>query len=366
MNVVLREKKLKDKLSLYLDIYTGGKRTYEFLKLYIKLRPKTPEEKIQNNTIRRTAEMLRAKKELEIINNHYKLVPKGSNILFLDYFKELTKQRKTSIGNYGNWDSAYKILLQFFGGKQKKLTEITDDDLRDIRNYLLNDYRTKSNVKLSQNAASSYFNKIKACLNQAFDEKLIVDKIGVRIKSIKTEDTRREYLSQEEVDTLILTDCDSAILKNAFLFSVHTGLRWSDLNNLQWRDIYESEQNGWEIRYTQQKTQSVESLPIAKFALRFIGERQKPEDKVFKGLKYSAWNNLKLLQWMIKAGINRHITFHSARHTYATLLMSNDVNTPVISKLLGHKQLKTTEIYAKVIDRKKIDAVSIFDRNRDN
>jgi len=95
--------------------------------------------------------------------------------------------------------------------------------------------------------------------------------------------------------------------------------------------------------------------------MTLVGERKVDEERVFKGLKYSAWHNLKLAQWMMKAGITKKITFHSARHTYATLLLTKNVDITVVSKLLGHSDIKTTQIYAKVIDKRKIDAAKIFD-----
>ncbi len=319
MKVTVRAKTLKTRYSLYLDIYLDGKREYEVLKLYPCLKPKTPEERENNATLRRKAEIIRAKRQMELIDNKYHLASKGSKILFLDYFNELTQQRKKSKGNYGNWDSVYKILQQYFGDRSININELKDEDIADIRNYILNTYRTKSNVKLSQNAAVSYFNKVKAALNQAFEDRLIESKIGVRIKAIKTEETHREFLSQEEVEEIVKHDCDFPIMKKAFMFSIYTGLRWSDINNLVWENIKHSAGAGYTVKYIQQKTGSTDHLPIPAIAMTFLGERQAPDERVFKGLKYSAWHNLKLSQWMMKAGITRNITFHSARHTYATL-----------------------------------------------
>jgi integrase len=361
MKVVLREKTLKDKFSLYLDIYADGKRTYKFLKLYPILKPKNAEERTYNATIRRKAEIIRAKSEMELIDNNYKLKPKGSNMLFVDYFKELTLQRKKSPGNYGNWDSTLKILQKYLNGDEKKISEVTDDDLLKIKNFIQDEYTTKSNEKLSQNAASSYFNKIKACLNQAFDEKIIENKVGIRVKSIKAEETRREYLTIDEVNKIVDYDCDFLVLKNAFLFSAFTGLRWSDINKLIWKNLKHSKESGYWLEYKMQKTGAVETLNIPQRAVSYIGERQGEDERIFKGLKYSAWHNLKLAQWMAKAGIHRHITFHSARHTFCTMLISKNVDIYTVSKLVGHKNITTTQIYSKVIDQKKIEAINVLD-----
>jgi site-specific recombinase XerD len=92
-----------------------------------------------------------------------------------------------------------------------------------------------------------------------------------------------------------------------------------------------------------------------------LGDRGNQEDRVFIGLKYSAWHNLKLQQWMMAAGIHRTITFHCARHTYATLQLSLGTDIYTVSKMLGHRELRTTQIYAKVIDDKKKEAANKID-----
>ena len=87
-----------------------------------------------------------------------------------------------------------------------------------------------------------------------------------------------------------------------------------------------------------------------------LGDRDDKDERVLKGLKYSAWHNLKLQQWMLRAGISKTITFHCARHTYATLQLTLGTDIYTVSKLLGHKELKTTQVYAKIIDDKKKEA----------
>ena len=151
------------------------------------------------------------------------------------------------------------------------------------------------------------------------------------------------------------------ILKNAFLFSIYTGLRWSDINNLTWDQIKFTANSGYSLHFNQQKTKGVEYLPIPNKALTFVGVLQNNSERVFKGLKYSAWHNLKIREWMMNAGITRKITFHSARHTYATLLLTKKIDIYVVSNMLGHKNIKTTQVYAKVVDQRKIEAIKIFD-----
>jgi integrase len=148
------------------------------------------------------------------------------------------------------------------------------------------------------------------------------------------------------------------ILKNAFLFSALTGLRFSDIQKLTWNEVQHSTENGYYIRFQQKKTKGQETLPISEEANSLLGNRGNSGNKVFQGLTYSDFNNQKLREWMIRSGIEKDITFHCARHTYATLQLSLGTDVFTVSRLLGHKSMKTTEIYLKIIDEKKKQAAN--------
>lgn len=142
-------------------------------------------------------------------------------------------------------------------------------------------------------------------------------------------------------------------MKRAALFSILTGLRISDILKLDWSELQHSKANGYYIQFRQEKTEGEEVLPISEQAYNLLGERGKPADRVFAGLKYSAYENKYLHQWIKDAGINKKITFHSFRHTFACLQLASGTDIYTVSKMLGHRELKTTQIYAKVIDQTK-------------
>lgn len=372
MEISLRKRisKKTGRVTLYLEYYKGytrlpdGKikhnRDYEYLDYFLYDKPKNPTEKQHNKENLKSAEAVKAQKILEIqngiygFNNTHKL-----NTNFIEYFKKLTEERYQSLGNYGNWDSTLKHLLNYTS-TNTTFKDITPEFCEGFKDYLLNKVKTKTGNGLSQNSSSSYFNKFKATLNRAFDDKIINENPAKRVKSIKSEETEREYLNQEEIQALMKAECRYEVLKNAFLFSCFTGLRWSDINTLTWSKIQEFE-GGYKVQFKQQKTKGVEYLDITSNALQYIGERGNPEDRVFTGLKYSAYMNTALSQWVLRAGITKQITFHCARHTYATFLLTKGVDIYTVSKMLGHRELKTTQIYTKVIDQKKRDAVNVFD-----
>ena len=103
-----------------------------------------------------------------------------------------------------------------------------------------------------------------------------------------------------------------------------------------------------------QKTQRDNYLPISEQAFSLCGNHPgNPNENVFLGLKYSAYNNKQLTEWIEAAGIAKNITFHCFRHTFATLQLYNGTDIYTVSKMLGHKDLKTTQIYAKIVDEAK-------------
>ena len=229
----------------------------------------------------------------------------------------------------------------------------------DFKEFLLN---TKSNrslkAKLSQNSALSYFNKVKATLKQAYKDGYLQTDLNAKIKPIKPAETRREYLTLDELNKLANTKCNNPLLKRAALFSALTGLRFSDIQKMTWSELEHINGQGYFLNFSQKKTKGVEVLPISEQAYSLTEGTENPKDmpqdkQVFTSLKYSASQNKHLYQWIGAAGITKNITFHCFRHTFATLQLFNGTDIYTVSKMLGHKDLKTTMIYAKIVDEAK-------------
>ena len=380
IKVKLRQKAISDKRqSLYLDFYppipnikNGELTRREFLGLYLFDKPKTPFDKDHNKETLQLAEQIRQKRDNslnkpEIYTGYEKeqlrLKELGENS-FVAYFEKLANKRKAS--NYDNWISALNY-FKAFTNENLKFENLNEKVCNDFKDYLLTTKSIKSNkVKLSQNSAVSYFNKFKATLKQAFKDGYLQTDLNAKIKPIKQEETQRNFLTIEELNNLIKADCAIPILKNASIFSALTGLRFSDIEKLIWNEIEYIKGQGYFIHFKQQKTKGFEVLPISEQAYKLLGERKEPNDKVFQNLTYSAFTNKHLYQWIAKAGITKDITFHCFRHTYATLQLSNGTSIYTVSKMLGHRELKTTQIYAKVIDQSKRNATDkiILDFNK--
>lgn len=350
MRVKLRKEQISNgRFSLYLDVYIDKDNQYQKrLKMYLE-KEKSKADKDKNKETIRLAELIRNKLEAEILQKKFgQYDPRQDySYSFIKYFDKLVAHRYETGVNWVTWRSCQKHLHNFTK-KKMSFDEVTETWMEGYKAYLLS--------KVSQNSAHSYFNIMKRTVHTAFRDKLLENDPAMIVKTPRQVDTHRECLTEEELQRLKVEECRYPIMKKAFFFSVLTGLRWSDVNKLTWKNIVKEEGQHY-IIFTQKKTREAERLPMNKEARKLIGERADDNERVFVGLKYSAWHNVALTQWMCKAEIKKHITFHSARHTNATLLLNNGVDIYTVSKMLGHKELKTTQIYAKLVNEKKIEAV---------
>jgi integrase len=370
IKVKLRKKIISgNRHSLYLDFYpaiphpeTGKPTRREFLGLYIFDKINNPIDNQHKKETLQLAEQIRQKRENhlnkpEIYTGYEKEQLKIKELgeeNFVTYFKSLADKRKAS--NHDNWVSAYNYLETFTKGNLKFI-DLNQKFCNNFKDYLLTTKSNKSKkVTLAQNSAVSYFNKLKATLKQAYKDGYLSSDLNSKIQPIKQAETQRNFLTIEELNSLVKTDCNNPLLKRAALFSALTGLRFSDIKNLVWGELEYIEGNGYFIQFKQQKTKGVEMMPISEQAYSLLGKPKEPTNKVFEGLTYSAYENKHLYQWIGAAGITKDITFHCFRHTFATLQLSKGTDIYTVSKMLGHRELKTTQIYAKIIDQTKRDA----------
>lgn len=365
----LRQRKTPNGLtSLYLDIYLNGKRSYEYLRLYL-IPEKTREDKKKNKETLQLAEAIRAKRVVELRNGEFGFKSDyAEETLFFDYYEKLCEKRfhaPDNKSNWGNWRSCLKHLEKYEPNRKITFAEITTEWVQGFKEYLENeacawgnDYRDRiKDHKLSRNSKLSYFNKLRACLNQAFDERIIRNNPMRGVENFKAEEGTRMYLTIDEVKKLAETECEYPKIKRAFLFSCLTGLRRSDILKMTWAEV--QEQSGFtRIIFRQKKTGGQEYLDITPQAAELMGERGKPNDPVFTDIHSPSCTNEAIKRWVLRAGIKKEITFHCARHTFAVMMLDLGTDIYTVSKLLGHRELNTTQIYAKVLDKNKQAAVS--------
>ncbi len=277
---------------------------------------------------------------------------------FIEYFgKQAAKRHKNDSKSIGvNWNRAHDLLKIFTKDKPLPFAQIDMHLIESFRDFLLKAPRggNKSGT-ISQNTASTYFTLFKAALHQAFIDSYFDVDIAAKVKGISGVESRREYLTIEELNKLAATPCEYPMLKKAAFFSALTGLRHSDIRKMTWKEL-SVEGDHYRINFTQRKTGGVEYMPISEQAYLICGEPAEPDRLVFEGLQDPSWINRPVKKWIEAAGIKKHITFHCFRHSYATNQLTEGTDLYTVSKMLGHTNIRTTQIYAKVVDSKKEEA----------
>lgn len=368
MKISLRKKdNTNGKTSLFLEYYSGyvkdskGKikhnRKYEFLDIQVYTKPKNADERTHNKKLFELAENILKKKQVESLKDDFEInTDKSRKIKLIDFCQKYLTEKNFKKGTDSTYEIAVNKLLNYCNPETTTLKNIDEAFIQGYKSYL-DTYLKYDSKQLSNNTKYSYFSIFKIIITQAYKRGLISKNPFLNIKNFSYKQPQRTYLTIEEIQKLEETECKKPIIKQAFLFSCFSGLRFSDVQLLEWNQI-EKEGANYKIIFRQKKTGEQEYLSLGKQAVEYLGKRGKPEERVFKGLVYNPYLNAVITKWVFNAGINKDITFHSARHTFATMLLTNDVDIYTVSKLLGHKKLETTQVYAKIINQKMIEAVN--------
>lgn len=341
-SVRLRQRKMPSgNISLYLDIYVKGVRSYEYLHLYLSPNKKDKEENRQTMML---AEAICAKRLVEVRNGQYGFKSPVS-VSLRDYVQRIIDTKK---GSTQRRYDALNNILQGYCRPSMMLADITPAWFSAFLAHL-------GKRGYARNTQAVYSATMRYIINQANREGLLQTNPIANIKGVGYEETNRTYLTIDEVRKLAKTPCPNEVTKRAFLFGCLTGMRNSDIRAITWDDVHD--QDGYtRIIFRQRKTHGQEYLDINGQAAALMGERGEPDDHVFPLLSWDAVRK-QLIAWGKRAGIEKHVTFHVSRHTFAVMMLGvTDIYT--VSKLLGHRELSTTQVYAKVVDKAKRAAVA--------
>ncbi len=361
----LRFKELADgNKSLYLDTYRNGKRHYEFLKLYL-VPETTPLQKRLNADTLKAANAIKAERIIELTNGEagIKNTQQGKMLLsdwMAAYMK--TKQDKSK-GFLGQIRVTARLLWQY-GGEQTRLCDVDKEFCSGFIYFLKHVYTTRTGKHFAPPTAQNCCITFSAALNKAVRDGLINNNPFSKIEpdsKIKVPESKRAYLTKEEIKRLEATPCSNNEVKRAFLFSCFAMLRISDVKRLRWSDIV-TDGDKMRMSVIQEKTDTVVTLTLPQKAVEFLPDRAAANGdcNVFNLPCFTAINN-NIKKWVKAAEIDKRVTFHISRHTAATNALAAGVDIYTVSKMLGHSKVKTTQIYTKVIDKKKDEAANLMD-----
>ena len=368
--VRIREKRLNDgNVSLYLDMYYMGARKKEGLKLYL-----VPEvnaaAKLQNRNTLKLAEQIKAERILDIQQHglvNWESVKKGRMTLATwveKYTKDENGLTPASMRSKRNAQARVEQYLLYIGKPNLALKEVDKDFCKGFIAFLKTCTFNNGKKTLGSTTCRIFMNRLAAALNIAVREGLI-DNNPFKLLDAKEKPQKksamREFLTIEELRTLIATPCRYEIVKKAFLFSCFTGLRYSDMMALKWNEIHKAaDGKTLYIEHEQVKTKNMVTIPLSNEALKWMPRKSKGDERVFHQLRITSTTvEVVLGEWMQEAGIQKHITYQCSRHTAATLLLTLGADLYTVSKILGHRSIRMTEVYAKIVDKKKIETMNL-------
>lgn len=258
---------------------------------------------------------------------------------FITFFRKLIEARTSNLLSCFNYDIALKHLEKFTLDEDIPFENLTEDWFKNFRSYLVSTKGLRSEKSLSSNSANTYFRIVLSVAKAAADNRFIAHYEISRTANTTRTKSKDSSLSLDELQRLAQTPCRVPVLKQAFLFSCLTGIQWKELSILTWAQV-ESVNGTWQVNLSPNGTQNF--VPLNQQARDLLGDQRNQTEKIFQ-LHYSAALCVNLNQWALKAGVLRNITFNTARQTFGKMLLDNGVSIELISELLGHKHIKTTQ-----------------------
>ena len=366
--------------SLFLDFYFGYEMVYnndkdqmqpkkqkrrESLKLYLWHNPRTPQQRQENKETLILAKKIRHDKGQELLDQEkgYRLQAKSEKVNFLDYFKEyLDSYTKKDVRMIQSTLQRFKDFLHDTPEYSKFERTIRPEQITSEMVEAFTEYLQARSVG---EGAKSYYQRFKKVIKFAIEHDVMYKNpcTGITIK-VDDQILRKDVLSQEEIQTLINThyDGENPNIRRAFIMCLYCGLRFCDVKDLTFANVDFANKL---LKFEQNKTKGHSAnsgviIPLNDGLLRLIGEPTKSQNKddlIFPLPSYEMC--LKALKrWVKRAGIDKHISWHCARHSFAVNILNNGANIKTVASLLGHSGLKHTEKYTRAIDRLKEDAIN--------
>lgn len=370
--------------AIYLRRYianTGGK-GYQYESLGMYLVPEVDAAtKNQNKNTLLAVEAIKAQRIIDVANGKasIKKADRTKKTLLVDWMQHYAEIKAKLGQSKSNAVTINNVMLHLIKYKGDKITmaQVDKNFCEGFVLYLANGTTigTSKPKKIGEHkekpiapsTARLYFNTFVTALNEAVRDGVIDKNPTSQLKKeekkpLKRSGNDRGYLEIEEVKKLMETPCNDEQTKMAFLFACFCGLRLSDIKDLKWQDIKYNADSGAVVSKIQVKTRQSIIVPLSANALEWLPDRGKAKDKDAVFDLHSHFTiNRSVKRWAKDADINKNVTFHLSRHTFATTLLTLGADIYTTSKLLGHQNLRTTQIYAEVVSKKKVEAVNLMD-----
>ena len=378
MKIELRNRRLPSgNRSLYLEFYEkGGKRTYESLNLFLIPEKDDNDRRVNESTL------------------SHALKIKAERILGIERKPETTEEATPPSRVFSEWMDEYEVYIRDVKKVSKSYSKTVHSTVNIVKSYLRHIHRPRmllakvdklfyknlltymkdvyKNTKspdepaaLSEKTLLLNQTNLNTMLNHAVREGLLKKNPFYELEGkekFKKTPSFREYLTIEELKALADAPTGSPITKQTFLFCCFTGLRHGDMTALRWRDIQKTDAGEVIHVPSMQKTKRPVIVPLGIQARKWMPEKNaaSPDDKVFVDAPTLGCANRALKHIAKRANIDKTISFHCSRHTFATMTLTAGGDIYTTSKMLGHTNIHTTEIYADVVMDKKVDAVNLM------
>lgn len=374
MKIELRHRKLASgNESLYLDFYEKGKRYYESLNLFLIPERTENDRRVNENTLKHALK-IKAERilgvEKQVDDGEEKLPSK----IFADYMDEhiiyIKDDKKLSdsyVKNVTKTVNIVKSYLRYSNRPRMLLALVGKRFYQNFIRYVNDVYRNNKSdepQELSPKTKLLIQTTLNSILNQAVKDGVLRKNPYYELEKnekFKKTPSDRTYLEVNELNAMEGVNTGSPITKQTFMFCCFTGLRHSDMLALRWKDIQKTD-DGLVIHVpSMQKTKKPVIVPLGEQALKWLPKQGDAAnaDKVFPNAPTLGCANRALKHMAKNAGITKLVTFHMSRHTFATLTITAGADIFTTSKLLGHTNVHTTEIYADVVMNTKVDAVNL-------
>lgn len=353
----IRGKKGKERVYLFTSIFYGyypdsngdkkAKRERKSMQLSYDLKPTTLFAKKEKKEALAMAERILFQREKEFQTEKAGL---GKSYMaetnLFEWIQKHLNNTKMTLNNRNAYENTINK-LKMYRGSYTLINQVDYEYCRGFAQFLSNTLK-KDGGSLSSSTIDSYYKKLTIICKELVQQGILKKNPAIGVKLPKVTHKRKEVLNKEEIQAIMETECRIKVLKEYFIFSLFTGIDNATCQELRWKN-YVVEDGVHKLKFTRTKTNHSYGFPLSQNAVDWLNklDRKSDEDKIFIGLTYGGHQNNILLLWLKDAGINKHITPHCARHTFAYHFYKKTKDLFTVMNVMAHKDVSTTQRYLR-------------------